>query len=66
MIKNLEELLKLYGCKRPFKNNGKLSVEGYKAYNKLLATLEGIEYITGRIPNVADIVNELDKIEYEV
>lgn len=38
-VMNLETILVSLGCKKPFKKNGDISKEGWKAYNKLMSIL---------------------------
>ena len=42
----LEDILQIcFGCKKPFDKNGKQTVAGVKAYEKLIATIYGLENI---------------------
>ena len=38
-LMNLETILVSLGCKKPFKKNGDISKDGWKAYNKLMSIL---------------------------
>ena len=38
-LMNLETILVSLGCKKPFKKNGDISQDGWKAYNKLMSIL---------------------------
>ena len=38
-VMNLETILVSLGCKKPFKKNGDISKDGWKAYDKLMSIL---------------------------
>ena len=42
-LMNLETILVSLGCKKPFKKNGDISKDGWKAYNKLMSILIFLE-----------------------
>jgi hypothetical protein len=44
-MKNLEYVFNLLGCKKPFNQNGELSVSGEKARITLLEIVDGLETI---------------------
>lgn len=62
MFKSMEEILKEYfNCKRPFKKNGTLSLNGEKAYARLVSLLGDINDLV-EIENFSSLIDELDEI----
>ena len=61
-VMNLETILVSLGCKKPFKKNGDISKDGWKAYNKLMSILIFLEdnnVINFRQDNLDSWVNEV-------
>lgn len=58
----LEDILQIcFGCKKPFDKNGNQTVAGVKAYEKLIATIYGLENI-GVIDSAHNVIKQLDEI----
>lgn len=58
----LEDILQIcFGCKKPFDKNGNQTVAGVKAYEKLIATIYGLENI-GVIDSAYNVIKQLDEI----
>ena len=58
----LEDILQIcFNCKKPFDKSGNQTVAGVKAYEKLIATVYGLENI-GVIDSAHNVIKQLDKI----
>jgi len=61
-VNTLEDILQIcFGCKKPFDKSGNQTVTGVKAYEKLIATVYGLENI-GVIDSAHNIIKQLDEI----
>ena len=58
----LEDILQTcFDCKKPFDKSGNQTVAGVNAYEKLIATIYGLENI-GVIDSVNNVIKQLDEI----
>lgn len=62
-MKTLEELLMIFGSKKPFSKNGEFTINGNKAYNRMHEFLMDISILTEISTN--DICQKLDEISNE-
>ena len=61
-VNTLEDVLQIcFGCKKPFNKSGNQTVAGVKAYEKLIATIYGLENI-GVIDSAHNVIKQLDEI----
>ena len=61
-VNTLEDILvECFDCKKPFNKKGKLTVSGVKAYEKLIDTVSGLEYV-GVITSANNVIKQLDEI----
>lgn len=58
----LKDILQIcFGCKKPFDKSGNQTVAGVKAYEKLIATIYGLENM-GVIDSAHNVIKQLDEI----
>ena len=58
----LEKILKELGAKKPFNKNGDLTLNGEKAWEKLIKIIEGLYYIGAIKEKPDDIESYCDEI----